>query len=125
MCYWYNEFVKDGIPIINSKIYNTKNNWSNVKNILKKNLKKENQFIRFCNASPKDICMPIFNINNIEKIVNTFKNSNRTGYMMNNENHDTHLIIRDLIPIDYEVRCFWHNYKLRAVSGPLFYICQN
>lgn len=32
--------------------------------------------------------------------------------------HDTHLVLRPVVKIDHEVRCIWHNYKLRAVSGP-------
>jgi hypothetical protein len=89
--------------------------------ILEKNLDSD-CFIRFCNASPKDITQPIFgpNLSPIE-VINIFKKSNRTCYMFDG-NHMTHLIIRPVVNIEYELRCFWHKHKLRAVSGPLFYV---
>jgi len=123
LCNWYNELIDADIPVIESITYCTKNDPKIMEQILEKNLTNEkNKFIRFCNASPKDIVNPIFNnLDKIDNIVNIFQTSNRTNYMFESD-HPTHLVVRPVVQIDHEVRCVWHNYKLRAVSGPTYYV---
>lgn len=121
LCNWYTELINANIPVIKSDIYCINNNPETMKQILKDNIiMGENKFIRFCNASPKDIVNPIFEADP-NQIVNIFQTSNRTNYMFDS-NHQTHVVIRPIVQIDHEVRCFWHNHKLRAISGPEYYI---
>ena len=121
-CSWYPELIEANIPIIKSKILPTDNDYNQLSVILDNHLSDQN-FLRFCNASPKDVCVPIFGKNNsIDEIINVFSQSARTHYMFHNMNHNTHLMIRDVTKINYEVRCFWHLNQLRAVSGPLFFV---
>ena len=64
---------------------------------------------------------PIFNNSIcIDKIVDVFSSSGRTNYMF--EKDHVHLVIRPLVVIECEVRCFWHKRKLRAVCGPEYYV---
>lgn len=155
LCNWYDELIKEGIPVIPSKIICIHNDTTIMKNILDKELTDEYKFLRFCNASPKDIIEPIFNKNSPD-ICNVFQTSHRTNYMFNTNLisniplvnntlnntlyipstdtssinsfstcaslHKTHLVIRPVVHIDHEVRCLWHKHKLRAVSGPLYYV---
>lgn len=123
LCNWYDELIQSEIPVIKSEIFcidiQAENN---MESILTKILFNEDlKFIRLCNASPKDIDICVANCkSDIKSIINLFKTSHRTNYMLD-ENH-IHLVVRPYIKIDYELRCFWHNHKLRAVSGPEYYV---
>jgi len=117
-CNWYPELASSNIPTIKSTILCTDNDYQKMDDLLKQHL-HNTKFIRFCNASPKDITLPMFSKN--DNIIDIFKTSNRTAHMMHSC-HKTHLMIRDVINIDYEVRCFWHRDTLRAISGPLCYV---
>jgi hypothetical protein len=127
LCHWYDELVNADIPVIDAELLCIHNDPVKMKDVLKNKLKTE-KFIRFCNASPKDIVEPIFSKDGvdgiIDDIIDVFKNSNRTNYMFELDvvKHDTHLVLRPVVKIDHEVRCIWHNYKLRAVSGPTYYV---
>ena len=123
LCNWYNELLKANIPVIKSKCFCINNDINVMKNILLEELTDKYKFIRFCNASPKDIISPIFNMfDEPDDIINIFTSSHRTNYMFDNIQHLTHIVIRPVIKIDHEVRCVWHDYILRAVSGPSYYI---
>ena len=114
--------MNNNIPVIKSTIYKLSN--INDMVILKDVLTNDPQFLRLCNASPKDICQPLFtNQENVDDIINVFKSSSRTFYMFD-QNHCC-LVVRPQVQIDYEVRCYWHEYQLRAVCGPGFYIDEN
>jgi hypothetical protein len=122
LCHWYPLLVQNNIPVISSTIKCINNDTKQMENILNDNLTDEPDYIRFCNASPKDVINPIFDCyTHVGDIVNIFKQSPRTFYMFEN-NHQTHLILRPIVNITYEVRCFWHQKQLRAVSGPEYYI---
>lgn len=119
LCNWYDELTEDDIPVIHSDLYCIQNDPQIMQLILESKLAGENKFIRFCNASPKDILDPIFKT--ADTVVDVFQQSARTNYMFDGD-HQTHLVIRPYIKIDHEVRCVWHKHQLRAVSGPSYYI---
>lgn len=109
LCNWYQDLVDSKIPVIAADLVP-------IDDIKLKN----KSFLRFCNASPKDISDCIFDEHDsTNKIINVFKMSNRTNYMFDN-NH-THMVIRPITKIGIEVRCVWHKYKLRAVSCPTYF----
>ena len=114
LCQWYDELINKNIPTIDSIIM-TYDEFNEIDS-------DDEKFIRLCNASPKDIKLPIFNLLDKEDINKTLLTSNRTKYMFNNKYHKPHVVLRDIVNIDYEVRCFWHKYKLRAISGPINYV---
>jgi hypothetical protein len=110
LCQWHPTLFN--VPMIEASIYNI----NNMNNVIEEHL--THHFVRFCNASPKDICKPIFKKG--DDVLSVFKSSPRTNYMFDLPDH--HIILRPIVKIDHEVRCFWHNFKLRAVSGPGYYI---
>jgi hypothetical protein len=121
MCNWYEDLVSNGIPVISAKFYCINNDPEQMISILDQVL-TEDKFIRFCNGSPKDIETPIYGSDSDpEEIIKVFKESARTFYMFSGP-HPTHLIVRPVVKIEHEVRCFWHRNKLRAVSGPDHYV---
>lgn len=113
LCHWYDELIEANIPVIKSDVYDVTN-----LDILHDILHEE-KFIRLCNASPKDISSCLFN-GNIDSIIDIFKTSARTSYML--ESDHIHLVLRPVVKMDHELRCFWHKHQLRAVSGPEYYI---
>lgn len=116
-CRWYDELIHSKVPVIKSKIYNVGNDKTVMRDILIKELEPTPKFFRFCNASPKDIVTPIFNDkSDVLKIMKVFETSPRTNYML--DDCCAHLVVKPVAEINYEIRCFWHKYKLRAVSGP-------
>lgn len=120
-CNWYDELIDESIPTIKSNLFCIDNDYNVMKNILDSNLIGK-KFLKFCNACPKDIYpLPIFENKDTNEIINIFKKSNRTNFMIDST-HKTHLMIRDVVNIKYEVRCFWHKFKLRAISGPDFFV---
>lgn len=125
MCKWYNKLITTNVPVIESKLYHIGNDVNIMVKILSNEfLSDDTKFLRFCNASPKDVVTPIFdNETPIHDIVNVFKTSKRTKYML--DDCCAHLVIRPIVEINHEVRCFWHKYKLRAVSGPDYHVEQN
>jgi len=123
LCNWYDELIESNIPIIKSEIFSIDTKLeNNMEMILSKILvDKDLKFIRLCNASPKDVSVCIANCEtDINSIINIFKTSHRTNYMLDGDH--AHLVVRPFVKIDYELRCFWHNHKLRAVSGPEYYV---
>jgi hypothetical protein len=121
-CNWNNELVDAKIPMIPSEVFCTNNNEQSMVSILYKQLNSNPKFVRFCNASPKDATLPIFTKDDdVDDIMDIFKASHRTAHMLH-DSHHTHLILKPAVEIDYEVRCFWHKYKLRAVGGPEFHV---
>lgn len=117
-CDWYPKLIAAAIPTIKSVLVPI-NSWEEFGTVLESNRHLFPTFIRFCNASPKDVIEPIFT-DNTSSIIETFKSSARTFYMMDSP-HGACVMFRELVDIDHEVRCFW-NGALRAVSGPLYYI---
>ncbi len=123
LCNWYDELIESNIPVIKSEIFCIDNNLeNNFESVLSKILVGDDlKFLRLCNASPKDVSSCVVNCNsNVDEIMNIFKTSHRTSYMLETEH--IHLVARPFVKIDYELRCFWHNNKLRAVSGPEYYV---
>ncbi len=123
LCNWYNGLIEFGVPVIKSEIFcidkNLENNFESV--LTKILVGNDLKFLRLCNASPKDISTCIVNCNSdINEIINIFKTSHRTSYMLDSDH--IHLVARPHVKIDYELRCFWHNNNLRAVSGPEYYV---
>jgi hypothetical protein len=120
-CEWYPKLLKNNIPTINTKIVEIKS-WDEFDMTNKSNAELFPCFMRFCNASPKDCCNGIFEKPS-KKIIECFKSSSRTWFMLENEEtHPCHIMYRDVIYIDYEFRCFWYKGFLTAVSGPSIYV---
>ncbi len=116
-CYWYPKLIEYNIPTPMS-ILQKVDTWTSVNKILNDNI-EQYKFVRFCNASPKDYSIPIFD-NSVEASV-ALQNSNRTRWMINDK-FPTCLFMRKFVEIENECRCYFHKGCLRAVAGPDNYL---
>jgi hypothetical protein len=138
-CEWYKFLIENDIPTISTTIRKVES-WDHFVDLNNQHRDLFPCFIRFCNASPKDCRMcqdknqsvssDIFSGRDTcifdkpsESIITQFKSSSRTWFMMDANNvHKCHVMYREIVSIDYELRCFWYNQKLIAVSGPNQYV---
>lgn len=112
-CKWYDYFVKYNIPTINSVLIKGKT-FEDISDDIEYKL-FDYQFVRLCNASPKDYTKNCI-FDDLESIKTALENSNRTFWMLPpHNNHGVHVLMRKVINIDIEMRCFFSE-KLRAVS---------
>lgn len=114
-CQWYPE-IKDKIPTAESIIFEIVDR-AQVLNVLTDNL-TDYPFVRLCNASPKDMGMPIYSVP--QKALSDLQNSNRTCLFKSGGDctKGCHLFLRKLKIYNWEARCFWSKDKLTAVSLP-------
>lgn len=109
-CRWYPHLERNNIPVLKSKLVSFDNLREDLPELMKRY--PEYQFIRSCGNSPKDLGKPIFQ--NATKASNSLMESMRTLRVFQEDHH--HLLMRKVVNIEIECRCFYHERKLRAIS---------
>lgn len=109
-CHWYPSLQRSNIPVLESKLVHFDNLREDLPNLMKEY--PDYSFIRACGNSSKDLGVPIFF--DPRKAASALMDSMRTLRVFQ-EGHK-HLLMRKVVEIEIECRCFIHKRKLRAVS---------
>ncbi len=109
-CNWYPILKKRKVPVIKSKILSA----DNFEDLIKQMAKyiKKYEYVRTCNASPRDICnLPIF-----DNAVDAYESLMSSPRVIKCADEHFHIFMRKKVEITYESRCFIFCKKLMAVS---------
>lgn len=112
-CEWYPKLIANNIPTPKSIILSCEKELAEVYDEIFYNL-EEYPFVRMCNASPKDHGSCIFN--DVDDVMSALHNSASTSLKTQPNDHGIHVMLREVIQIDFEARCFWNDGRLTAVS---------
>lgn len=105
-CRWYPHLVQENIPTLDSQLVD----FDDLQEAMARF--PEHRFVRTCGSSPKDVTVPIFQ--NATEAYRALTTSKRTSETLNQGHR--HLLLREVVKILIECRCFVHQRQLRAVS---------
>ncbi len=120
-CQWYPKLVDANIPTIPSQLL--RSTFYDIREDLKTLWNHSDplgtsKFVRLCGGSPKDgheTCIFI----NSNRATDAIMSSQRTLSLLSE--YHAHLMVRQVMTINQECRCFIHNHQLRAVS--IYHFC--
>lgn len=105
-CVWYPKLINEKIPVIDSVLVSLQDLQQAMIDY------PDYKFVRTCGSSPKDLGDCIYNT--YEAAHKALMQSRRTLDIFSQAHY--HILLREVVKIEVECRCFVHQRKLRAVS---------